>query len=165
MHCGWWRQWFYCKFKAGSAHKLFSFSVADLSLQAICPLSIFLSSLANTLISPKCCHCGLEYFQWKRAQKEERNCRKNVWKQQKSRSSFEKSSYQFFHGPQQIVLELCREIYSDSAVITVSQQELYSHLSACCQTAACQMQRWDVFLSHRKEEGVRGGSPLCLLAS
>lgn len=94
MHWAWWRYLFYLKFKAGSAFKLFFFSVADLSLQMVYHLSILLLSLANTLLSPKCCHSGLEYLQCGKAQKEKKTFRKNIWKQQRSRTSFDMSSYQ-----------------------------------------------------------------------
>lgn len=101
----------------------FSLSVADLSLQVYCCLSIFLSSLGNTLISPKCCHYGLEYLWCSRAPTEERSCRKNICKWQRSQSNFDMSSCQFFlYLKANKVLELCSlgavqtAVYSGSAV-------------------------------------------------
>lgn len=112
----------------------------------MCHLSIFLSSPANTLISPKSCHCGLEYLQCKRHKKWKIIAGKNISKLQSSKMSL-----------------ICQVISSSAlqSKCTIGALQRNTFRSCCCnpfsagivqqrggcQIAACLMQRWDAFLT------------------
>lgn len=91
----------------------------------MCHLSIFLSSLANTLINPKSCHCGLEYLQCRRVPKNGKELLGKISGRVVKWFWLVKFSV-LPHCKANILLVLYREIYLDFAVITLSLQELCS---------------------------------------